>query len=98
MEKRSTDDRSSKRVKVIEEITFGEENAESPQETVRLRLLKSLKLNYKGPVTGNIYVFSGGGSIVEVDALDAPKMMEKKDNKACCPNSVGPQPYFEIVR
>jgi len=77
-----------------------EENAESPQEqpTVRLRLLKQLILNYTGPVTGNKYVFSGIGSIVEVDADDATIMLEKKGNKACCPNSVGPQPYFEIVR
>ena len=98
MEKRSVDNRSSKRVKVSE--IPEEENAKSPQEnpTVRLRLLKQLTLNYTGPVTGTLYVFPGIGSMCDVDANDATIMLQKKGNKACCPGSVGPQPYFEIVR
>lgn len=94
MAKRSSDDRDSEWVKVEEEIV----EEEAPQTTVRLRLLKNLTLNYTGPVTGELYVFSGIGSIVEVDQDDATIMMQKKGNRQCCPNSVGPQPYFEIVR
>lgn len=94
MAKRSSDDRDSEWVKVDEEIV----EEEAPQTTVHLRLLKNLTLNYKGPVTGELYVFPGIGSIVEVDQDDATIMMQKKGNKRCCPGSVGPQPYFEIVR
>lgn len=97
MAKRSSDDRDSEWVKVEEEL-LEEEEIEAPQTTVHLRLLKNLTLNYTGPVTGELYVFPGIGSIVEVDQDDATIMMQKKGNKRCCPGSVGPQPYFEIVR
>jgi hypothetical protein len=95
MESRSVDDRRSKRVKVegYEEVI-----EDAPQTTVRLRLLKSITLNYTGPITGQKYVFSGSGSVVEVDAEDATIMLEKKGGRPCCPTSVGPQPYFELVR
>lgn len=99
MAKRSVDDRDSEWVKVeVEQLEVEPLEVEQPRPTVQLRLLKSLTVNYVGPITGQLYIFSGSGSIVEVDAEDAPLMLMKKGNKKCCPTSVGPQPYFEIVR
>jgi len=101
MAKRSFIEWDSERVKVDEiEDSLEEEIKEesSPLTTVRLRLLKSLTLKYIGPYTGKLYTFSGAGSELDVDERDANVMITKKGNKACCPNSVGPQPYFEIVR
>ncbi len=99
MAKRNFDEWDSERVKV-EDTEEDQEVIETPEvyPTVRLRLLKQLTLKYIGPHTGKLYTFSGIGSELDVDERDAGIMIEKKGNKACCPNSVGPQPYFEIVR
>ena len=66
-------------------------------KTVKLRLLKNLKLNSIGKVTGKHYHWSGGGAVVDVDILDKDKLLEKKGNpKSCCDDMVM-QPYFELV-
>jgi hypothetical protein len=59
-------------------------------------LLKDLKLNYTGPVTGKVYTFSRAGAEVDVDAEDIEIMMQKRGGE-CCPGGSGPQPYFAIV-
>ena len=94
MEKRSDNKRSSKRVKVSDEKL----KVNKTPETVRLMLLKDLKLNVIGKVTGKRYTFSGGGSQLDIDKRDA-EIMIKKRSGACggCPSSVGQTPYFENV-
>jgi hypothetical protein len=48
-----------------------------------------------GSVSGNRYVFNGGGSTVEVDARDAPKMLEKVfGGNSCCGSGVVPTHHF----
>ena len=67
-------------------------------KTVKLRLLKALKLNSIGSVTGKRYSWSGGGAVVEVDILDIDKLLEKGSNpKSCCGGGLVVQPYFELV-
>ena len=87
MAKRSSKVDPSERVKVSDEVI-----SKAP-ETVRIVLLKDLKLNYTGPVTEKLYVFSGGGSVLDVDVKDAEIMLAKRGGK-CCPGGSGPQPYF----
>ncbi len=51
-----------------------------------------------GNVSGNRYVFNGGGSIVEVDARDVPKMLEKVfGGNSCCGSGVKPTHHFVVV-
>ena len=70
--------------------------APKPQ-TVKLRLLKDLKLNSIGKVTGKRYHWPRGGSVVDVDILDKDKLLEKKGNPRSCCDDVVMQPYFELV-
>ena len=95
MAKRSSNERSGKSSRVKEK-----EVVEEPQ-TVRIVLLKDLKLRVPGegnPLpSGNSYFFGGAGSIVEIDIRDKDRLLSKMGSKACCPGSVGPTPYFEIV-
>lgn len=66
-------------------------------ETTKLVLKKNVQLKIIGSETANVYVFSGAGSVVDVDNRDVPKMLEKGlGGKSCCgSNSTS---YFEIVR
>jgi hypothetical protein len=89
MAKRSYNVDKSERVEVSEEKV---EKQEAPK-TVKLVLLRNLKLNYTGPVTQDLYVFAKGGAVVDVDAEDA-KIMLAKHGGDCCPGGSGPTPYF----
>ena len=91
MAKRSSNERDSGRVEV-------EDKKLTEPERVCLVLLKSLKLNIKGPVTGTLYVFSGAGAEVYVDKRDAEMMKDKISGAGCCDGSgIGqPTPYFEV--
>ena len=92
MAKRSSDERDSERVKVEDK------KRTKPKERVCLVLLKNVKLNIKGPVTGDLYVFSGAGAEVYVDKRDAEMMKDKISGAGCCEGSgIGqPTPYFEV--
>lgn len=98
MEKRSSDKRDSKRVEVSDK-KVEEEPKKITQETVRLVLLRDLKLNIIGKYTGKLYRFFGAGYTLDVDSNDAEEMLKKRSG-ACggCPSSIGPTPYFDIVK
>ena len=105
MEKRSYNERKSERVKVSSEPNPVEEGEallkfeeEKVPETVRLVLLRDLKLNYEGPVSGKKYVFHGAGATLPVDKEDAEIMLNKSSGP-CCEGSGSGQPakYFAIV-
>lgn len=71
---------------------------EPEPQTVKLRLMKDLKLNAIGKVTGKHYSWLRGGSVVDVDILDKDKLLEKNKNpKSCCGGDLVVQPYFELV-
>ena len=95
MEKRSVSERDSKRVEVSDKKV--EEENKAP-ETVRLVLLRDLKLNIIGKSTGKLYRFFGAGYQLDVDSNDAEEMLKKRSG-ACggCPSSIGPTPYFDII-
>ena len=95
MAKRSNYVNTSERVKVSEEKKYEVATNKAP-ETVRLVLLKDLTVKYTGPITGKLYVFSGGGAEVNVDADDAQIMLAKRGGQ-CCPGGSGPRPYFAEV-
>jgi hypothetical protein len=70
---------------------------EMPIEYVTLVLMKALKMNCIGAITGNRYTFDGAGSQVAVDKRDVDEMLMKKSNLPCC--SGGAQtPYFNILK
>jgi hypothetical protein len=97
MEKRSDNVDKSERVETSDEKWGYKKKESKPKapETIRLIMLRNLKLNYTGPVTGKLYVFNGGGSVLDVDERDAQIMMAKRGGD-CCPSGSGPQPYFAI--
>lgn len=91
MAKRSVDERNSERVEVV---LVAKQEA---QQTVRLRLLKPVKLIIKGQITGNEYVFPSGGSEIDIDYEDAQLFLQKRYGGCECPSDIGPRPYFELV-
>jgi hypothetical protein len=93
MAKRSYNVDKGERVEVKEEKIEEEEKPQKSSGTVKLVLLRDLKLNYTGPVTGKKYVFAKGGAVVDVDEEDAAIMLAKRGG-SCCPGGSGPQPYF----
>jgi hypothetical protein len=99
MEKRSYSIDKSERVEISDEEVSPSPSVEAKvvksksPETVRLVLLRNLKLNYTGPITGKLYVFNGGGSVLPVDVEDAQIMLAKHGGD-CCPGGSGPTPYF----
>lgn len=95
MAKRSSYDWNSD-VEESEEFTSIEMDVEVA--TVRLVLLKTVTLKITGQITGKEYVFSGAGSVVDVDKRDADIMLNKYGGPCDCPSSVGRTPYFEIAR
>jgi hypothetical protein len=51
-----------------------------------------------GSATGNRYVFSTAGVVLEVDANDAPKMLEKVfGGNSCCGSGARPLSHFIVV-
>jgi hypothetical protein len=95
MAKRSTYKSKRERVKVLDKVV---EEALEQSETVQIVLLRDMKVNYTGKVTGKVYRFSGAGSILPVDIKDKDKMLEKHGG-TCCEGSGSnqPQPYFAVV-
>lgn len=87
MAKRSVNEWNSERVEV-ELVT---------QQTVRLRLLKPVKLNIVGKATGNTYTFPHGGAELPVDYEDAQLFLQKRYGGCDCPSDTGTKPYFELV-
>ncbi len=60
-----------------------------------LVLTKDLILKSTGAVTGNLYVWNGAGSVVDVDERDIPAFLNRPRPKSCC-GSV-PTPYFVLL-
>ena len=92
MAKRSNDEWNGElEEEIIEEI--------KAPELVPLMLMKDLRVKIRGSITGKLYIFGGGGSIVNVDKEDVEKMLTKMSGKCGnCPGSVGSTPYFSIAR
>lgn len=62
--------------------------------SVRLVLLRNIKLKIRGPVTNTEYIFDGAGSFMDVDATDAPGMLAKRSASSCCSGHLSP--YFAV--
>lgn len=99
MAKRDTNESHRDRVEVSSKVEEIREfvDFDLPAPTVQqLVLLKDVKLIIPGPVTGKEYIFDGAGSVVDVDDIDVPGLLEKKNQRSCC--GVGaPTPYFSLV-
>jgi hypothetical protein len=89
MAKRSVDEGNSIGLEVGQA-----EVVDTPASTVRLVLLRNVRLNIAGPVTGQMYYFLGAGSYADVDALDAPGMLTKRSASSCCTGETSP--YFQV--
>lgn len=65
---------------------------------VKLQNQLDARLFYTGQVSGKSYIWERAGSIVPVDAQDAPKLLEKIINtNSCCNGSSTGQPVFIVV-
>ena len=87
MEKRSFDERDSKRVKVVKEFV---------PKTVRIVLSRNKKVTTVGSVTGNTYVFPKAGSILDIDERDAPTLLAKGAGGTSCCSGQPSSPYFRL--
>lgn len=104
MAKRSVDTSNGEWLEPVEDTleTLREEYSQRvievslpPSKTVALQLQINCILKTQGSVSGNIYVFSGAGSIVDVDERDVPKMLEKSLGRPCCSPSASK--YFVLA-
>lgn len=102
MEKRSSYYRAS----IITGDEFEEDEIElldnrvklEPPASVRLRSNYPGNLISTGAVTGKRYAFMGGGSTLDVDALDAPGMLARVfGGNSCCGSGVTATPQFIVV-
>lgn len=66
-----------------------EQPSQSPyNKEVKLQLCIDAHAHYDGPVTGKHYEWARAGSVVVVDALDAPVLLEKRIKaQSCCSGS-----------
>ena len=82
---------------LVEEDNFlSEELVQEEPETVRIMLGHDVILEYTGVITGKLYVFNRGGSILDVDKKDAEIMLKRTEQQSCCGSFSSP--YFIIVR
>jgi len=95
MEKRITNESNRKRVKVEEEPRVVFKPKAYIPKTVQVRLLKELKLNVRGAITGATYVFNGAGAEGFVDERDLPALLSKGKYSSCCGGTNSP--YFEVL-
>ena len=76
---------------VVEEPTSTPYNS-----SVKLQLCIDAHATYTGQETGKLYDWARAGSIVVVDILDAPKLLEKRIKaQSCCNGS--DNPVFQII-
>ena len=98
MEKRSFDERDSKRVEVVKVKKREPVKRITPKsKTIRIALARRKIVNIKGSVTGKMYSFSGAGAILDVDERDAPAFLAKDAGRASCCSGVPTSPYFRLV-
>ncbi len=65
---------------------------------VKLQSLIDARLSYDGRISGKHYVWDKAGSVVAVDALDAPYLLEKRiKSLACCSGDNVNQAIFQAV-
>ena len=100
MDERSNDVDVGSRVKKRKPYTSRKKSLypdrKASRSTVRLQLMKEVKLNTIGKVTGKKYTFDGAGAILDVDKEDADILLKRK-RSGCCPGSSGSTPYFQII-
>jgi hypothetical protein len=97
MDERSNDVNVGSRVKKRKPYTSSTyPDRKASRSTVRLQLMKEVKLNTIGKVTGKKYTFDGAGAILDVDKEDADILLKRK-RSGCCPGSSGSTPYFQII-
>ena len=65
-------------------------------ETVPVRLMKNLIVKVIGITTGNLYIFNGAGSIINVDKSDLESIRKKNVIRQSCCGSYS-SPYFDIL-
>lgn len=76
----------------LSEIKHQEQVVKTPApaiiETVKLQSMMDARLSYDGLVTGKHYEWAKAGSVVAVDADDAPALLEKRIvAQSCCNGS-----------
>ncbi len=68
---------------------------EAKPKTVKIQCMIDSKVKLTGKATGNIYLFSGAGSVVEVAVEDKDEILNKKRGRSCCGN--GNSSLFTLV-
>jgi hypothetical protein len=65
-------------------------------ETISVMLMQSMKVIVIGDITGKEYIFSGGGSIVEIDKRDIGIINKYNVAITSCCGTLS-SPYFKFV-
>jgi len=67
-------------------------------ESAKLVLLIDAKIRVQGSVSGKSYVFSGAGSIVDVDKRDVNDLLQKRQGgRQCCGSGEFGNQVFEFL-
>lgn len=67
-----------------------------PVDTVSIRSLVDAIVKLTGAVSGNVYVWSQAGAVVDVDVRDKDEILNKKRGRACCGGQSG-KALFELA-
>lgn len=98
MEKRSFDFRDRFVEEDDEEEVIEERVKLEPPASVRLRSQYPGTVIVIGSASGQRYVFGYAGVELDVNADDAPKMLEKRfGGNSCCGSGAKPLPHFIVV-
>lgn len=65
-------------------------------DTVSIRSLVDAIVKLTGAVSGNVYVWSQAGAVVDVDVRDKDEILNKKRGRACCGGQSG-KALFELA-
>jgi hypothetical protein len=82
-------------VEKVEEVTV---RPRERAETVKIALRIDAKVQVQGSVSGKTYLFSGAGSVVDVDKLDVDALLQKRQGgRQCCGGTDNGNQVFETV-
>lgn len=96
---KNKDDRLSTEAALVlgtKEVVVEQPAPKTYNSSVKLQSSLDARLLYDGQVTGKHYEWQRAGSIVAVDAMDAPYLLEKRiKSQSCCSGS--DNAVFQIV-
>lgn len=87
---------ADKKYTVSKEVVVEQTSKDPYNSIVKLQSQIDAKIHYSGQVTGKHYEWARAGSMVSVDSLDAPYLLEKRIQAQSCCNSSDVAVFIKI--